>query len=89
MGSNIDEFKEVKWSINYLTSKLDSANDRKDDSDDGKYTDSSEKEGDHGNRQRSNKDNTALNKKGGITKDKRIKHNSEWPTVVFNMVWSR
>ena len=43
MGSKSDDIKEVKWSINSFNSKLDSVNEHTADTDDGKYTDSSEK----------------------------------------------
>ena len=65
MVSNSNEFKEVKWSINYLKSQLDSVKNREAETDDGKGPDSSEKEGDHGKSQRSNKGNTALTRKRG------------------------
>ena len=63
MVSKSDEFKELKWRINSLKIKLDSANDRETDTDDGKDPDSSKEEGDHGKRQSSKKGNHALTRK--------------------------
>ena len=45
--------------------QLDYVNDRKSDSDDSKYPESSDKEGDHGKRHRSKKVNPALTLKRG------------------------
>ena len=76
MGSKIYDLKEVKWSINSFKSKLDSVNDREANNDDGKYPDSSKKDGNHEKRQRLNNRNPALARKGGLTKEKTIDHNS-------------
>ena len=65
MGSKSGEFKEVKWSINSLKSQIDSVNNCEADTDDAKDPDSSDKEGDHGKRQRSEKVNPALTRKRG------------------------
>ena len=65
MVSKSDEIKEVKWSINYFKSQLDSVNDREDDTNGGKYPDSSEKEGNHGKRNRSKKVNPSLTRNRG------------------------
>ena len=76
MGYNRDEFKEVKRIINSLKSQIDSDKYCEADNDDGKDTDSSRKEGNHKNKQRSNKGNTALTCKAGVMKDKIIDHKS-------------
>ena len=55
----------MNWSINSLESQLDSVRDREDDTDDVKYPDSYEKEGEHGKRQRSKKGNPAMTRKRG------------------------
>ena len=65
MGYNRKGFKEVKWSINSLKSQLDSVNNSEADTDDGKDPKSSEKEGDHENKQRLKKGNPAMNRKMG------------------------
>ena len=52
MGYKSNEFKEVKWSINYLKSELDSINNREADTYDGNDNDFSGNKGDHGKRQR-------------------------------------
>ena len=76
MGYNRDEFKEVKRIINSLKSQIDSVNNRDADTDDGKYPDSYDKEGEHGKMQRYKKRNPALTHKRGINKRKIIDHNS-------------
>ena len=76
MGTKTIEFKEVKWSINSLKSQLDSVNDRESDTYCGKNPDSSKKEGNHKKRQRSNKANPALTRKGRLMKDKIVNHKS-------------
>ena len=58
----------MKWSINSLNIQLDSDNDREAETDDGKDPESSGKEGDHGERQRSNNDNPTLTCKRGTNK---------------------
>ena len=65
MGYKSDELKEVKWSINSLITQLEHVRNREDYTDDGKYPDSSEKEGDHGNMQRSKKVNPDMARKRG------------------------
>ena len=55
MVSKSDEIKEVKWSINYFKSQLDSVNDREANTDDGKDSDSYDKEGNHEKIQSCNK----------------------------------
>ena len=86
MGSNSDDFKEVKWSINSHNSQLYSGNYSEAETDDGKYPDSSDKEVNHEKRHSSNKRNPALTRKGGLMKNRIIDHNSSWPYAVFNVV---
>ena len=66
----------MKWSINSLKSQLDSVNEREADTDDVKDLDSSDKEGNHEKRQRSNKVNPTLTRKLVLIKNKRIDYNS-------------
>ena len=66
----------MKWSINSLKSQLDSVNEREADTDDVRYLDSSDKEGNHEKIQRSNKVNPTLTRKLVLIKNKRIDYNS-------------
>ena len=63
MGSKRDDIKEVKWSINYLKSQLDYVRDCKVGTNDGKYPESYEKEGNHEKRHGPDKGNPALTPK--------------------------
>ena len=76
MGSKIYEFKGIEWNIKSLKRQLYSVNNHEADIYDGKYSYSSDMEGNHEKRQNTNKGSPALTLKGGLMKNKRINHNS-------------